>query len=244
MRKLKLVVILTAIFLLGLYQSFLALFNATPGSPNYSNIYRVGVTVNIQLLDFLSVDLLTDPDICTLRDGSVAQTVIVVHSHPSHANLRTTTRKYFPSSLLQDMKMKRVFVLGLARNGQAKYPDVAQAEIEEEYFKYKDIVQGNFDEHYRNLTYKHILSLEWFQLFCPQASVIIKVDDDSAVDIIQINKILPTILKSGGKKMFGHVFSGISPIRNKLRKTFATRQEFFGGVLAVLLCGWGGGGGG
>ena len=44
-----------------------------------------------------------------------------------------------------------------------------QSKIEEESALYGDIVQGTFHDSYHNLTYKHVMALDWAVTFCPQA---------------------------------------------------------------------------
>ncbi len=48
--------------------------------------------------------------------------------------------------------------------------------------------------HYRNLTYKHIMGLKWVSTHCSNAHTVVKVDDDTFVNIFQ----LTTFLKNDG----------------------------------------------
>ncbi|MCA9460432.1 MAG: hypothetical protein KC550_07845, partial [Nanoarchaeota archaeon] len=43
---------------------------------------------------------------------------------------------------------------------------------------YADIVQEDFQDAYKNLTYKGIMALKWIKEYCPNAKYILKVDDD------------------------------------------------------------------
>lgn len=88
--------------------------------------------------------------------------------------------------------------------------------LRDEARRFSDIVQGDFIEAYRlaaglllpllfggavlparvciplvfsacrNLTYKHTMGLEWAARYCPQAQLVIKMDDDIAVDLYQL----------------------------------------------------------
>lgn len=58
--------------------------------------------------------------------------------------------------------------------------------IENENEHYGDIVQGNFVDSYRNMTYKHIMGLKWVSYFCPNVPYIFKADDDIFVDLFQL----------------------------------------------------------
>ena len=44
-----------------------------------------------------------------------------------------------------------------------------QAAIVAENARHGDLVQGDFHDSYHNLTYKHIMALDWAVSFCPQA---------------------------------------------------------------------------
>ena len=41
-----------------------------------------------------------------------------------------------------------------------------QSRVEDEAAQFGDIVQGNFDESYRHLAYKHIMGLKWAATYC------------------------------------------------------------------------------
>lgn len=47
---------------------------------------------------------------------------------------------------------------------------------------YDDIVQGNFIDSYRNMTYKHVMGLKWFKYNCKYPNFVLKTDDDVLVN--------------------------------------------------------------
>jgi hypothetical protein len=55
---------------------------------------------------------------------------------------------------------------------------------------YQDIVQEDFVDSYRNLSYKGVMALKWISLYCPQASYILKTDDDMIVNTFTLLKHL------------------------------------------------------
>ncbi|XP_071171184.1 beta-1,3-galactosyltransferase 5-like [Mytilus edulis] len=61
--------------------------------------------------------------------------------------------------------------------------DTQQKEIEQESVKYRDIIQGNFIDSYRNLTYKRVFGLFWVNRFCDNVKYVIKIDDDITINI-------------------------------------------------------------
>ncbi len=60
--------------------------------------------------------------------------------------------------------------------------------------------------HYRNLTYKHIMGLKWVSTYCSNAHTVVKVDDDTFVNIFQ----LTTFLRTDG------YFSALNSVRESI----------------------------
>ncbi|XP_055621807.1 beta-1,3-galactosyltransferase 9 [Toxorhynchites rutilus septentrionalis] len=99
--------------------------------------------------------------------------LILVHSAPTNWYNRNTIRDTWGQ---YDPRAKLVFLLG-AVNSSA-----LQRRIQQENRLYDDIVQGNFVDAYRNMTYKHVMALKWFTYHCPDAKYILKADDDVFVN--------------------------------------------------------------
>ena len=116
--------------------------------------------------------LIHNPDFCTGQPG--LQYLIYVHSAPTNRvrryNLRST---WAQGNMFKDNRTKLLFVLG--------QPDsrAGQKELEVEMSKYGDILQGDFVDHYQNLTYKGLLALKWVSTHCQKAKYAIKADDDA-----------------------------------------------------------------
>ena len=58
--------------------------------------------------------------------------------------------------------------------------------IMKENIQYADIVQGNFVDKYRNISYKATMGNLWVSEFCEQAEFVVKADDDTCVDIFEV----------------------------------------------------------
>ena len=54
--------------------------------------------------------------------------------------------------------------------------------IEYENELYQDVVQEDFIDAYKNLTYKGIMALKWISTYCPHTKYVLKVDDDIVVN--------------------------------------------------------------
>lgn len=107
--------------------------------------------------------------------------LVLVHSAPNNWNKRNTIRDTWGQS---DPRAKLVFLLG-AVNSSA-----LQRRIERESRQYDDIVQGNFLDTYRNITYKHVMALKWFTYHCPEAKYILKSDDDVFINTPTLYDVL------------------------------------------------------
>ena len=81
-----------------------------------------------------------------------------------------------------------VFMMGYDKEVQDKVK--LEAEI------YKDIVQEDFIDSYKNLTYKGIMAMKWISEFCPHARYILKVDDDIITNLIMLLRHIKSLLKS------------------------------------------------
>ena len=58
-----------------------------------------------------------------------------------------------------------------------------QDSIRNESLVHGDIVQGNFLDSYKNLTYKTVMGHLWVSRFCRQAEFVMKADDDIYLDL-------------------------------------------------------------
>ncbi|KAF2365165.1 Glycosyl transferase family 31 [Trinorchestia longiramus] len=188
-----------------------------------------------RLMDLQNFKYLVNPMIC--GDSDVLA-VVLVHTHPSHKDLRNTFRKHISNEILKDIGIRRAFLIGMANKGQALYPAVKQSDIEAENEEFQDLVQGNFEEHYHNLTYKHVMGLKWATQFCSQASVIIKMDDDIAVDLFQLRQMIKYKYAGLNNTLLGLVQVDSHVLRTNGSKWRVTEEEFKGNTYPTFLSGW------
>lgn len=115
------------------------------------------------------------------RDAPDLFMVIFVHSAPANFEKRRAIRETWGrESNLVDSEVRLVFLVGTVSN------DSLQESLEVENREHSDLVQGNFVDTYRNLTYKHVMGLKWVTYFCRQARFVLKTDDDIFVDTFQL----------------------------------------------------------
>uniref|UniRef100_A0A182M3G7 Hexosyltransferase n=1 Tax=Anopheles culicifacies TaxID=139723 RepID=A0A182M3G7_9DIPT len=95
--------------------------------------------------------------------------LILIHSAPGNRAKRQTIRDTWGEP---DARARLIFLIGAVDSG------ALQQAIELESRQHDDIVQGNFVDAYRNMTYKHVMALKWSVYHCPGAHYVLKTDDD------------------------------------------------------------------
>ena len=69
-------------------------------------------------------------------------------------------------------QVKIVFFIGQTTNM------TLQKDIQHEGMLHHDVIQGNFLDHYQNLTLKSLLILHWWKTYCTSARFLLKIDDN------------------------------------------------------------------
>lgn len=136
--------------------------------------------------------------------------LVYIHSAPGNLKKRQAVRQTWGHpTLLRRLDAAVVFVLG--KPAMVK----EQALLDLEAHEYGDLVQEDFLDAYRNLTYKGVSALRWVSLFCPSAVFLLKTDDDILVDIVSLvadlKKRYPSY-RSSGKQMQ----QNLPPLPNKV----------------------------
>ncbi|CAC5420976.1 B3GALT1 [Mytilus coruscus] len=146
--------------------------------------------------------------------------LVLIHSATYKFDERHVIRNTFGSiSKFDNKHIEYVFVLGQTMN------DTQQKEIEQEGVKYRDIIQGNFIDSYRNLTYKRVFSLFWVNRFCNNVTYVIKIDDDITINIPFLIPYLSNKLNKT-KVLECLYLIGIKPYRKPRNKWYTTLSEY------------------
>ncbi|XP_078484267.1 beta-1,3-galactosyltransferase 1-like [Ciona intestinalis] len=123
--------------------------------------------------------------------------LIVIKSTTSQFDRRKAIRQTWGNeNNINGITVKRIFLL--ARNPDEK----KQALLEREQEEYHDIIQGDFQDSFRNLTVKDIMFMRWMIKYCPQTKFIFKGDDDVFVNIENIVYYLLSLSKEQAKDLF------------------------------------------
>ncbi|XP_061721392.1 beta-1,3-galactosyltransferase 2-like [Cydia pomonella] len=160
--------------------------------------------------------------------------IMIVTSYVGDFELRDMFRKGMPREKLESMNTTRIFLLAEIPPGEK---NITQNRIEEENENFHDILQGAFTESYRNLTIKHLMGLQWVTTKCPNASYILKVDDDT---VFNFEKIFNILTKNTIKKDFlmGYVLKNAQPRRDNTNKWYVSLEEYPKKKYPTYVSGW------
>ena len=115
--------------------------------------------------------------------------LVLILSHPGNIFARNAIRDTWGSVARHygsETPVRTIFLLGMS--DQDNYTQVVHKESR----LYRDIVQANFNDTYRNLTMKTLMGLYWAEEFCSNARFVLKTDDDTMVHIPALLDILKT----------------------------------------------------
>ena len=200
-------VLLFAVAVSVLYLSLTAIRDALSGKPS--------TIESVQLFNFT----LMNENLC----DSNPNIIIFIHVRVQDFEQRENIRKTWMLAKNRDhVSYKVIFNTGLGNN------KLFQQALEIEAKEFGDIIQGDFIDSYRNMTYKHLMGLKWIISYCPSANMIVKVDDDV---IVNMNKLmqyyyLKDSLFELKNMLYCHVESGAPAMRNVNDKWYVTRDEF------------------
>ena len=120
-----------------------------------------------------------NPNLCHESPG--LQYIIYIHSATSYFGKRQRIRETWGNKyLFRDRRTAVVFLVGNDPNKDVQH------ELDMEYEKYGDVVQGDFKEAYRNITLKAIMGLQYISRYCSHVPYAIKSDDDVLADIFTL----------------------------------------------------------
>ncbi|XP_077993398.1 beta-1,3-galactosyltransferase 5-like [Glandiceps talaboti] len=175
--------------------------------PQYNNTNNLtGSRVNLDVYHHI----INQPDTCIGRDVFILG---LVTTAPQHVKERKAIRDTWAS--VKQAGSKRIVSLFLV----AKTEDQRLTKlIRDEGVKYKDILQFDFDEHYLNLTLKTLLGFRWATKHCPNATYVLKTDDDVFVNYYSLAKNLTNMPRS--ELAYGYAYYNITPSRNHTNKWF------------------------
>lgn len=132
-----------------------------------------------------------------------------VHTAPDHYKRRVVIRQTWGDSAYYDVGIRVVFVMGRTADIAKGGHDIQRA-LEFEAAQYGDIVQEDFMDTYRNLTYKGVAALRWISRYCRHARYVLKTDDDIFVNAFNLLRHLRRLDRTAASATPG-VAAGAAP---------------------------------
>ncbi|XP_035657367.1 beta-1,3-galactosyltransferase 5-like [Branchiostoma floridae] len=114
--------------------------------------------------------------------------------------------------------IKTVFAVGKPGNAST------QRGLEYENKVYKDIIQEDFVDSYKNLTLKTVMCMKWASEFCPYAKFVMKADDDAFVNMFNLVRLLRS--KMPKEFVTGHVYTEAKPDRRPDKRWYLSEEEY------------------
>lgn len=145
--------------------------------------------------------------------------LILVASAPDNFDRRNNIRKTWARDTeLHWPRWKTYFLLG-----QTPTSNVSKLLLKEDE-AFRDLVRGDYKEHYWNQTYKIQMGFEWAVKYC-EFSFLLKADDDVFVDTARVISYLNEPDTPKLKLYSGHVMRQVAVTR-KLGKWFVSKSEY------------------
>ncbi len=127
-------------------------------------------------------------------------------------------------SLPNNLNFNLVFIIGDQRD------EKINKQIKQEQYKYNDLIQGNFIDAYRNLSYKSLITWRWINKKCSHASYVIKLDDDVLLNTFKLNQFISksnyNLFETNKNSFICWILRASYPLRNSDSKWFASEAEY------------------
>ena len=187
---------------------------------------------------FLRGYVLQNPKLC--RNASV-DLLIIIHSAVANFQRRRILRETWAATdVLRGLSVRTVFLLG--RNGSDRGN---QVRINTEQASFGDVVQGDFQDTFLNLTLKAVMALRWVNDHCSHARFVLKADDDVFVNVLSLAESYLQRLAGQRRTVMCHIKAGDTAviIRDPRSKWFVAKTllpgrthwpEFCSGYLVVM----------
>lgn len=181
-----------------------------------------------QLIDLKNFTFKVNPQPCQGYDAGLLL-VVVISSNPCNYEKRSVIRSTWGRST---DTTKVVFLLGDPENV------TISKRIDNESVTFGDIVQGNFKDAYRNMTYKHVMGLKWVAHHCPMAKYVLKTDDDVVVNTYALRNFLARELSPWGTS--GLITCQVlqnARVQRSHSKWIVSKNEYAGGYYPTYCAG-------
>jgi Galactosyltransferase len=88
---------------------------------------------------------------------------------------------------------------------------------------YGDLLQGNFQDSYQNLTYKHTMAFKWFVYNCPNVNYLLKTDDDVFVNTPLLYETLEIVSNQSFPRKPGRLMICTEVTNAKVKRSYRSK---------------------
>lgn len=161
----------------------------------------------------------------------------IVTSYAGDPSARSALRRAYKDEELRALEIKRIFLLGTLDNNAERKAHVTQNALVDESRRFNDILQGDFQDTYRNLTRKHLMGLRWAANSCKSVKYIMKMDDDIVVNMYGIlERLQSDIIQEDS--VLGYILKNMVPVRERANKWYVSEAEYTGNIYPDFVSGW------
>ena len=230
--KFRLTKHIASVFLTVLILFYLILFQNVK---NYFKInqlieYNDDFTLNLTAVNIINLEFdvylkfnLKPLNLCQTVNSSLLLAYVMINVD-NYSKRQSIRRTWANSTLFPNLRV--AFVIGLSNEINST------EKLANEQSKYNDLIQGNFVDTYRNLTYKSLTAWKWITRHCSSARLIVKIDDDLAlnsrnlINYFQTDNKSVTTTKMTSNSFYCNVCVKGAPHRHSTSKWRATYDEY------------------
>lgn len=161
----------------------------------------------------------------------------IITSYAGDPSARSALRRAYVKEELQTLGIERIFLLGKLNDHDKKRTHVSQEALLDESRRFNDILQGDFLDTYKNLTFKHLMGLQWATNNCKHVRYIMKMDDDIIVNIYDLlEKLHSGIIEKDS--LAGYIMKNMVPVREPANKWYVSQTEYADNIYPDFVSGW------
>ncbi|XP_073498654.1 beta-1,3-galactosyltransferase 2-like [Phyllobates terribilis] len=173
----------------------------TPSNPSSSTLGYIDIKSYPYIMN--------EPNKCKVKSPFL---IFLIATIASEIENREAIRKTFGNEFLKNgTSIMCLFLLG---KSSLQDPNA----LLEESKKYHDIIQKDFQDTYKNLTYKILMGIEWVSNYCPTAKYVMKTDSDMFVNTERLLDLLGPDQPQKQNYFTGHLMLNQRPHRNRNSK--------------------------
>ncbi|XP_068779020.1 beta-1,3-galactosyltransferase 2-like [Struthio camelus] len=165
--------------------------------------------------------LLNEPHKC--RDRTPFLVLLVATEPRDTAGRRAVRRTWGDERSVPGVAVLRLFLTGV----HPVFGGPLQRLLEEESALYHDVLQQDFLDTYNNLTLKTLMGMEWVSKHCPNASYVVKADQDVFLNLgYLVRQLLQPQLPPKRDFATGYIYRNTGPLRNKAYKWYVPPEVY------------------